>query len=112
MKVRDETKVDQPRFFQARDDFDRPSCCRTDPLEESLRVSRVSKGCRRHNPNRVGPEPLYCAMESAQDFHGFRHRLRREEVAAKYAFAEASDLAIFMDCLKFSAAQSRDFQPD
>jgi hypothetical protein len=51
-------------------------------------------------------------VEAAQDLNRFRHGLGREQAAAEHAFAQAGDLAVFVDFPEPSALQARDFQAD
>ena len=109
-RVGDEAEVNQARFFQAGNDFDRPAGSRAYPLDKCLRIAGVAQGAGGDHADRVGDYLLRGAMEAAEDFDGFGHRLGSEEAGAEDAFAQPSDFAVFMDRAKMSAREPRDLQ--
>src|SRR2546423_13332439 len=49
-------------------------------------------------------------MKPAQDPHCVRHRFRREQSAAEYAFTQPRDLAVFVDFLQTASVQPGNLQ--
>src|ERR1700722_8448417 len=110
-KVGDEAQVDQASFFQAGNDFDRPAGGRAYPLNKGLRVAGIAQGARGDPSDRIGDYLLGCAMKAAENFNGFRHRLRSKEAGAKDALAQTSHFAVFVNRAKMSADEARAYQP-
>lgn len=111
-KVGDQAEVDQSALFQAGDNLDRPSRGRTHPFQKSLRVSGIAQGAGGDDANRIRSQSLGRAMEAAQHLDRFRHRRGRQEIGAKNAFPQTSDLAVFVNCVEAAAAQTGNLEAD
>ena len=64
-RIRDQSEVNQTRFFYAGDNLDAPSSCRSYPLEECLRITRISLGAGRNHSHAIGNDLLGSPMKPA-----------------------------------------------
>ena len=51
-------------------------------------------------------------MKAPQDLHRLGHRFGSEKAGTKHAFAQARNLAVFVDGTKAATREPRDLQPD
>jgi hypothetical protein len=109
-QIRDQSKMDEAAFFEAGDDVYRPSGGRPHPFQKSLRVAGIAQGTGGDDADGIRAQTLRGAVEAAEDLHGFRHRLRGQEVGAEHTFAEARDFAVFVNGVEFPAAQPGDLE--
>lgn len=107
---RNNSQVNEARFFQPRDNFNCPSGRRAYPLDKCAGVAGIAQCRRRHHSYRVRHAFLNGSIETPQHAHGFGHRLRRKQSATEYAFSQSCDFAILMDLFKPTALQARNFQ--
>ena len=92
-----EAEVNQAGLFESRNNFDAPSCRRSDPLKKCSRISSITQGTGRNHSHSVGARPLRGAMKPSKHLDGRSDGLRRKKSAAENRLAQAGDFAIFMD---------------
>jgi len=102
--------MNETSFFQAGDDFDLPAGGRAHPLQKGLRVTGVAQSAGGDNADWISDDLLRGAVKAAQDLDRLGHGLGSEETGSKDAFAEAGDLAIFVDGAKAAAHKASDLQ--
>jgi hypothetical protein len=103
-------QVNEAGLFQSGNDFDRPARRRAYPLQKYAGITGIAQRRRGHHLDRIRPAFLYGPIEAPQHAHRLRHRLRRKQSAAEDAFAQASDLAIFVDFLQPPACRRAIFR--
>src|SRR6185437_11454527 len=92
-----QSQMDEPSFLQSGDNFDSPSGSGTHPFEKCAGVPRIAQRAGCHYADRVGSGTLARAMKTSQHFDRERDCPRRKKTAAKYRFAEARDLSVFVN---------------
>src|SRR6202040_3245960 len=85
-KIRDQSEMDQPRFFQPGNNLNSPAGRGSHPLEKCLRITSVAQRAGGDYADRVGYHLLCSAVKAAQHFNRFRHRLRREKARTEHPF--------------------------
>src|SRR5579863_4044991 len=104
--------MDQARFFEAGDNLNHPAGGGSHPFKEGLRIAGVAQCAGCDHADWVAYYLLCGPMKTAQHLDCFGHRLGREKPRTKHAFAQPSDLTIFVDRVKTAARKPSDFQSD
>src|SRR5215467_15876134 len=102
--------MDQPAFFKARDNLDRPSRRRFHPLGKNMGIVAVAQCAGSYHPGAVDGMTLDVAMESAQDLQAARHRFGIEIAVSEDAFPQARDFPVLIECNQSASPQLGDAQ--
>src|SRR5947207_13493293 len=74
-----EAEVNQAGLFESRNNFDAPSCRRTDPLEKCPRISSITQGAVRNHSHSVVTRYLRGAMKPSKHLDGRSDGLGRKK---------------------------------
>ena len=108
----DKSKMNEPGFFNAGDDFNAPSGCGAYPFQKCLGIARVPQCAGRDHAHAISDDLLGRAMETAKNIDSVGDRFRSQKSRAKDALPETSYFAVFVKGTQTSALEARNFQSD